>query len=216
MQKKKSLIALGLTAALLLTLFASCGKKGYSFGTDEKGRTMNEKTGVVYLIAPDCYGPLAVEEEVFGTSGSNVYYALQGVDPAKWLYGKLGMLFYAEDVTLPTLEQMNISRIALLSSDGSPVGEIKDEAVIREAVQGYAQGENEPYSGWIVPLTKHILRFEDASLGIYYEVNYLEYQGKSEGERVAYLYCRGEKRFVAVGDSLRTAVTAIIGAEETE
>lgn len=215
MRTAKGWLSLGL-AVLCLLSFSACGKKGDPFGADDQGRTVNEKTGVVYLVAPDCYAPIAVDEAVYGTSGTNVYHSLPGVDPAKWLYGELGMLLYAEGVTLPSLEQMTIGRISLRTSAGVEIGELRDETLIRTAVSGYVEGEDELYLGWITPLETYILRFEDPSLGICYEVNYLIYQGKTEQERVAYLYCRAEKRFVAVGEELRSAVTAIVGTEVSE
>ncbi|MBQ9086344.1 MAG: hypothetical protein IJY47_04065 [Clostridia bacterium] len=212
-QAKHRFLALSLVAVLLLSFLISCSKKGDRFGTDEQGRTMNEKTGVVYQIAPDCYAPIQVEEDVYGSSASNVYHAIVGADPTDWLYGELGMLLYAEDVVLPSLNQMKIDRIGVYDSSDSRLGELTDTAVIENAVSGYLEGENHPYSGLISPLAHYTLRFEDSSLGICYVVNYLEYAGESEEERVFYLYCRSAQRFVPVSDSLRNAVESVIGAE---
>ena len=208
----KKLFALALACVVLLLCICSCGEKGARFGTDAQGRTMNEKTGEVYLIAPDCYAPIGVEETIYGSSSSNVYHPIIGADPANWLYGEMGMLLYAEDVTLPTLDKMSVNRIFILDSAGGVMGEITDAPSITEAVSCYTQGTNEPYSGLISPLALYTLRFEDASLGICYVVNYLEYQGKTETERVAYLYCRSERRFVSVNDTLQAAVETVIGS----
>ena len=212
MKTMKKLVAFALVFVTLLLCFCSCSKKGARFGADELGRTMNEKTGEVYLIAPDCYAPMGVEEEIYGSSDSNVYHPIMGADPTKWLYGEMGMLLYAEGVSLPTLDQMAVSRILVLDSEGGAIGEITDPSSISEAVSCYTKGTNDPYSGLISPLGLYTLRFEDASLGICYMVNYLEYQGKTETERVAYLYCRAERRFVPVNDALKAAVEAVIGA----
>ena len=213
MNHMKKVLAIALAALTVTGLLSSCSKKGDQFGTDEQGRTMNEKTGIVYLIAPDCYAPISVEDTVYGSSASNVYHPITGADPTAWLYGEMGMLLYAEDVTLPTLGQMSVSRISVMDSAGGEMGAITEHGEISEAVTCYTQGENEPYMGFIQPLALYTLRFEDSSLGICYVVNYLEYQGKTEEERVAYLYCRSERRFVAASDTLLQAVSAVIGAE---
>lgn len=213
MKKRNKLLAAVLSLVILLLCFCGCAEKENPFGTDEQGRTMNEKTGIVYLIAPDCYAPISVEDTVYGSSASNVYHPITGADPTAWLYGEMGMLLYAEDVTLPTLGQMSVSRISVMDSAGGEMGAITERGEISEAVTCYTQGENEPYMGFIQPLALYTLRFEDSSLGICYVVNYLEYQGKTEEERVAYLYCRSERRFVAASDTLLQAVNAVIGAE---
>ena len=213
MKKVQKSFALSLAVGILFLCLFGCAEKGAQFGTDEQGRTMNEKTGDVYLIAPDCFAPIAIEEAVYGSSSSNVYHAVTGADPAKWLYGEQGMLFYATDVTLPTLEQMAIDRVSVLDSAGVAVGALSDTAEVLAAVLCYTEGTNETYLGVIQPLRLYTLRFEDSSLGICYVVNYLEYQGETEEERVAYLYCRSERRFVAVSDSLQGAVEAVIGVD---
>ena len=213
MNHMKKVLAIALAALTVTGLLSSCSKKGDQFGTDEQGRTMNEKTGIVYLIAPDCYAPISVEDTVYGSSSSNVYHPITGADPTSWLYGEMGMLLYAEGVTLPALDKMNVSRLVVLDSAGGGLGEITDGAKIGEAITCYTQGENEPYSGLLPPKALYTLRFEDPSLGICYVVNYLEYEGRAEGEKVPYLYCRSEKRFVAVSDGLRAVVESVIGAE---
>lgn len=213
MNHMKKVLAIALAALTVTGLLSSCSKKGDQFGTDEQGRTMNEKTGIVYLIAPDCYAPISVEDTVYGSSSSNVYHPITGADPTSWLYGEMGMLLYAEGVTLPALDKMNVSRLVVLDSAGGGVGEITDGAKIGEAISCYTQGKNEPYSGLLPPKALYTLRFEDPSLGICYIVNYLEYEGRTEGEKVPYLYCRSEKRFVAVSDGLRAVVESVIGAE---
>ena len=213
MNHMKKVLAIALAALTVTGLLSSCSKKGDQFGTDEQGRTMNEKTGIVYLIAPDCYAPISVEDTVYGSSSSNVYHPITGADPTSWLYGEMGMLLYAEGVTLPALDKMNVSRLVVLDSAGGGVGEITDGAKIGEAISCYTQGKNEPYSGLLPPKALYTLRFEDPSLGICYVVNYLEYEGRTEGEKVPYLYCRSEKRFVAVSDGLRAVVESVIGAE---
>ena len=213
MNHMKKVLAIALAALTVTGLLSSCSKKGDQFGTDEQGRTMNEKTGIVYLIAPDCYAPISVEDTVYGSSSSNVYHPITGADPTSWLYGEMGMLLYAEGVTLPALDKMNVSRLVVLDSAGGGLGEITDGAKIGEAISCYTQGKNEPYSGLLPPKALYTLRFEDPSLGICYVVNYLEYEGRTEGEKVPYLYCRSEKRFVAVSDGLRAVVESVIGAE---
>ena len=213
MKKRNKLLAAVLSLVILLLCFCGCAEKENPFGTDEQGRTMNEKTGIVYLIAPDCYAPISVEDTVYGSSSSNVYHPITGADPTSWLYGEMGMLLYAEGVTLPALDKMNVSRLVVLDSAGGGLGEITDGAKIGEAISCYTQGKNEPYSGLLPPKALYTLRFEDPSLGICYVVNYLEYEGRTEGEKVPYLYCRSEKRFVAVSDGLRAVVESVIGAE---
>lgn len=213
MNHMKKVLAIALAALTVTGLLSSCSKKGDQFGTDEQGRTMNEKTGIVYLIAPDCYAPISVEDTVYGSSSSNVYHPITGADPTSWLYGEMGMLLYAEGVTLPALDKMNVSRLVVLDSAGGGLGEITDGSKIGEAITCYTQGKNEPYSGLLPPKALYTLRFEDPSLGICYVVNYLEYEGRTEGEKVPYLYCRSEKRFVAVSDGLRAVVESVIGAE---
>ena len=54
MKKTQKCFALILSVGILFLCLLGCSQKVDQFGADEQGRTMNEKTGDVYLIAPDC------------------------------------------------------------------------------------------------------------------------------------------------------------------
>ncbi len=209
--KKIGICAVAALLCICSVLLSSCAK-GYRFGADEQGRTVNKKTGTAYNVAPACYQPIAVTEELYGSGDENTYYALAGVDPAQWLYGELGVLLYADGVTLPTLEQMNIGEIEMKENDITLSDRIMDASVIGEIISQYTSGENLTYLGGQAAVNI-VLRLLDRERGICYEINYLVYEPEDETEngvggeqgvtKNAFFYCRSEKRFVAVSESLR-------------
>ena len=189
-KSNKNIRLFGMIALLLVSslLLSSCSKKLVSSGADYK----DKKTDVVYEYAPFCYEAIAVSEEEYAKSGNNVFYAIEGQDPLKWLCEASGTVFYSKDVKLPALDKMNISYIDICTETSSVIVRttISDADDIKEIINSYLSEEPLTYSGDVAS-TVYKIRFADTSLGLYYSVSFLAY---SDGS--AYLFNRSENRFV--------------------
>lgn len=166
-----AVVAVLLTGALLL-----CGcSKGNKFEMSD-GKYVDKNSGITYNAAPACYEPIAVGEELYGTLKKAELYKIEGADPEKWLCEVNGTVFYADDVTLPTLGKMNISYAEVVLEDTVLVT-ITDSEVIASIVAAYEEGNavSRPYvaSAEDYEINWRI-RMADETLGIYYILSYVE------------------------------------------
>ena len=115
----KRKIGFGLTPLLLalVLLLCSCNVPGLK---EEDGRYTNNKTGVTYLEAPGCYRAASYMPDGAVARIKNkkvddvVLYAIsEKVAANQMLSTEDFRLFYAEGVTLPTLEEMDPTRILI-------------------------------------------------------------------------------------------------------
>lgn len=164
------------TVVILVAAMLFCGcSKGNKFEMSG-GQYVDKDSGIIYNAAPACYEPIAVGEELYGTLKKAELYKIEGADPEKWLCEVNGTVFYSNDITLPTLGQLNISYAEVVLEDTVLV-KITDSAVISGIVNAYENGSDvgRPYvaSAEDYEINWRI-RMADETLGIYYILSYVE------------------------------------------
>ena len=107
---KYSAIRVLLLALALLLLLPSCAKAPVL--ASENGVYVNKKTGVSYLAASANYEAVAIDKDTVVARmpdkkvGDDLFYRIPGTSTEHYLSNDFYELFYAADLTLPTLEQM--------------------------------------------------------------------------------------------------------------
>lgn len=206
----------GALALLLALCTVGCaGKNTLKMNSD--GSYVDKKTKVAYAIAPASYEPIASEGEAYGKIGDSDVYGVVGVDTSRLLCDSNGTVFYAESIELPTLDEMEISYVSLVSSDGTTLADVDSADVISALVNVYCMGNEirKPlYSEEGLSVSWH-LKFADSELGLFYALNYIELKEDyivtaSDGTKIdygnAFIFNRYENRCVAVGDLLSSYV----------
>ena len=217
---KRTFGLISLLLVLLLALTSCAG--GNKFEADGLG-FVDKKTDVNYNFAPLCYEPMALEEKIYGTDGDLEFYKIVGQDPLKWLGEADGGVFYAEGITLPTLDKMTVSRVELCT-DGNQTfvrDRITDSVDISELIAEYMAGESIYYPN-NSPSLSYKLRFADDTIGVYYCVDFVRYAEDYvvtvSGEEINYgtdfLYNRSEKKFIVAPETLSERVDALAGVTE--
>lgn len=219
MKKLSSIIALLLALVLLL---ASCGK-GNKFEAEGTG-FVDKKTKVTYKFAPLCYEPISLEEEIYGSDGELEFHEITGRDPRKWLGEASGGVFYSDDITLPTLDRMAITRVEICAA-GNQIfvrDTITDFAEISELIGEYMNAEaiSNPNNSALV---FYKLRFADHTIGVYYCVEFLRFSadyvvtsgGVEKNYGKDFLYNRSEDRFVKAPEFLSERIDALLGVGES-
>lgn len=207
--KEKNNILLKAVSVLLLVctvgaLLCSCGKGNKFLYQGEVFK--DKKTDVVYRYALACYEPISTEEEVYGSTDTTSFYALSGKDPLKWLCEESGTIFYAEDVTLPYIDEMDISYADICAETTSTITrqKIVDGGDLEAIINGYVEADGIYYLGK-TPESTFKIRFADTSLGIYYSLTFIRYAddytvyGEDSSETnygKDFLYNRFEDKFV--------------------
>lgn len=191
-------------AALLLTLVSILSSCTLFLDTLVYDKTVNiftdKKNGVKYTDAPSCYEPTALGKEYakWKSAGEDViFYEVEGMDPHMWLTEEGKTVFYAEDVTLPTLAQMAPHSIYVCVEQelSVAVAEITLAADITAVVTAWETGEAVAYPGTSPDSTFRIKFLSNQYPGIYYSLIYVSY---SDG--TSYLYSRDSGKCVAAGD----------------
>lgn len=145
----------------VLMLFCSCGKKSPAMEYNKANDTYtNPKTNIAYRPAPACYEATSRAGAVARLSKSKdaqmQLYAIQGVDTSRYLSGYYYELFYASDVTLPTLRELGAEKALFSKSQirDYAFSQIDDAAVLSKLV--------ELYEG--VSIDEDLLIFEDGTV----------------------------------------------------
>lgn len=216
--KKKNirqvLAAFAATAMLASVCLTSCSDKKNDFSFDS-GIYTDVRSDAKYYSAPGCYEPIATDPEVYGVINETKFHKIVGLDPEKWLCEPLGNVFYATDVTLPTLDKMDIARTEIVLEDEVLYTVTPDEA--QALIDAYAQGERLTRPVWTAESfdVNWRVRFVDETLGLYYVVAYLEFkedyiEKRDDGTEInhgkRFLYNRFEGVFVAVDGVLEEYV----------
>jgi len=121
---------------------SSCGKK---LITANGGDLYNKETGVTYKIAPSNYEAISWEKEVYMEDQKGIAYHRvlnsngQTADPPLWLYNyDLNRLLYnSNEVTLPTLSEMNPDSMSIYVEENVKIYlEVEeDKEVVRKAAE---------------------------------------------------------------------------------
>lgn len=133
----------------------------------------DKNTGVTYKVAPASYEAMAVTDELYASVGNAKLYKIDGADPEKWLSESTGSVFYAEDIELPSLAEMDVAYAEILL-DGVTLATLDNEFTLAKISAIFI--EEESFSRPMVA-TYEInwrVRFADESLGLYYTLAYVE------------------------------------------
>lgn len=215
------LLCLSLAILLLALSLVSCSK-GNKFKADGLGY-VDKKTKVVYALAPLCYEPIALEEDIYGTDGELEFYKIKGQDPLERVGEADGGVFYSEDLTIPYIDKMNVSRLEICTNAQQIYirDTVTDSSEISELINAYVSAEGIYYPNYAASRS-YKLRFADSSLGIFYCLEFIRYEKDyvytKNGEEINYgtdfLYNRYEEKFVPAPEALSSRIDAIIGSDE--
>ncbi|MBQ8332284.1 MAG: hypothetical protein IJX93_00750 [Clostridia bacterium] len=197
MKKSTKLAALLLASSMLASCAGSLVNLKY-----ENGQFYNQRLGVVYNVAPTNYQPRAIGDAYGYYKDSDMtLYQITGADPKEWLSQELAgsatSVFYSEDITLPTLEELGTTAIYLCTNTevSAAVAVIEDEAVISEVIDLFVNGKEAEWPLLGSELTLDIKFYSaDKYPHLYYNLFYGEFP---EGK---FLYDRNTKHCVEVGD----------------
>ncbi|MBQ8186304.1 MAG: hypothetical protein IJ037_05455 [Clostridia bacterium] len=197
MKKSTKLAALLLASSMLASCAGSLVNLKY-----ENGQFYNKRLGVVYNVAPTNYQPRAIGDAYGYYKDSDMtLYQITGADPKEWLSQELAgsatSVFYSEDITLPTLEELGTTAIYLCTNTevSAAVAVIEDEAVISEVIDLFVNGKEAEWPLLGSELTLDIKFYSaDKYPHLYYNLFYGEFP---EGK---FLYDRNTKHCVEVGD----------------
>lgn len=216
MTKNRYIIALVSMICVLATLLSSCAS-GNKFTVNKDGKYVDKKTDIVYLAADGCYEPIAITDKLYGRLDKVELYEIEGADPEKWLCEQSGTVFYAENVGLPTLEEMSVS-YALVVLEDVTLANISHRGTIEGLTDAYMNGISltKPYWSDDAYEINWRIRFYDETRGICYVLTYIEVKEDlivkdSEGNEINYgrkfFYNRFDSaRLVPAGDILESYV----------
>ena len=163
------------------------------------GSYIDSKNGIEYLSAPINYEPYSVSD-AYAECGDTVLYAIPGLRTDTWLsekYDGIGAVWYSSAITLPTLENFYAEDIRICTVDEITVqiGEITDKALVSSIVEAMTAYETvtPPQENFT---TYHLKITSNTYSCLYYDILYID-----DGVR-GYLYDRGTKRAVDIGDML--------------
>ena len=179
----------------------------------EDGKRFNKRLGLSYLAAPTNYEPVSVGEAYgYYEKADMTLYEIKGLNPKEWLTqsyaGSATTIFYDDDITLPTLAELNPGKIYITESESVTVsiGTVDDPAVIANVVDLFTNGT---YAEWplIDSYKIYELKFysEENYPHIYYNLTYGEFE---EG---VFLYDRNTKHCVMIGDALADFIPSAKG-----
>ena len=198
----KKFFAAMLSAALLLSLLASC-KANLVTLTYEDGQLVNKRAGLAYTPAPLNYEPASVGEEyAYYKKADMTLYEIVGLDPRQWLTeeyaGTATTIFHASDITLPTLRGMEPDKfyICISSTRTVSLATVEDAEVIAALIDLYENGEETEYPLAGATATYELKFHSEAYPNLYYNLNLGVFP---EGN---FIYDRQSKRSVELGGLL--------------
>jgi len=191
---KKTFLPLLFIIALLLTSCSQLIRITY-----KDGKYIDSANNIKYENASVSYEPVSEGTE-YARYNKTVLYTIPGTEPTEWLaekYEGIGSIFYSEAAVLPALSEFEAVKILIFVSgfNNLAVASIDDAEVIAELTDIIAAGEQteakNTYDSYSLKIASDKYPF------IYYNLVYII---SSDGER--YVYDRGTKRTVAVGNLL--------------
>ena len=172
MKMKKSLLFF--CTLLIAATLCSCAVNL----TEKDGNLVDSKNGITYRYAPFCFEPSHTDAEVYAKCKKlNLeLYPVTGQPTSEWiseLYEGIGGLWYADTITLPTLEEFGTDKvyICIESVITTSLGQITEKSDIDALIDAYVNGEQcaIPTSG-----KSYKLKFESPDYpGIYYNLLYI-------------------------------------------
>ncbi len=191
---KKTFLPLLLITAVLLTSCSQLIRITY-----KDGKYIDSANNIKYENASVSYEPVSEGTE-YARYNKTVLYTIPGAEPTEWLaekYEGIGSVFYSEKAFLPALSEFEAVKISIFVSgfNNLAVASIDDAEVIAELTDIIAAGEQIEAKNTDDSYSLKIA--SDKYPFIYYNLVYII---SSDGER--YVYDRGTKRTVAVGNLL--------------
>ena len=209
----------GVLLTCVLTSFSACGKTPVLTPTVDGGYE-NDKSNMQYFMADDCYEPASyIKDKVVAQNDGVDFFAVEGVKEESWLYSPdFGLMLYAKDQKLPTLEEMHCDAVHICLEDETTIEIYKEENInlVNAIVDAYLNGTE-----LIYPMKKasYSFRVKFASSEypwLRYGVIFLQYaedyivETKNENGEIVevnygknFLYNRSEGYFVAIGDEMQ-------------
>lgn len=178
--------------------------------TYKDGQFKNDRLDLAYTPAPSNYQPVSVGKAyAYYEEMDMTLYEIIGLDKKDWLTEDLSSgaasIFYSDDVTLPTLEEMNPTEIFVCSNTEVifALATIEDKEIIDALIDVFVNGEE---CEWpiIDSIATYDMKFHSEELypHLYYSLIYGEF---SSGK---YLYDRNTKRCVNIGTILDDDLTS--------
>lgn len=168
----------------------------YATFTPDGDAFVDGDTGITYYRAPSgAYEPVTYYNRVYGKWGDLTLHEIKGALKKEWLALELSHgicdIFYAEDVTLPSLSDFDTSRILVCVDTESDVDcliKITDEADLRAVTDELLASAEAPSLSANSGI--YTLRFESKTYPwLYYCVKYIV---GSDGSYCYYDYATGE------------------------
>ena len=163
----------------------------------------NAATGVNSSYAPSCYEAVEVGRKYAkwrNPSTTVMFYEINGADPELWMTEEGKTIFYAEQVILPELDEMEISE-ALVCVEGTntvALVSITNKLHLDEIIDAWQNAEAVEYSG-LTPERNYRVKFiSEKYPWMFFNLIYVEY---SDGS--SYLYCRDLGKCVPAGDIIK-------------
>lgn len=216
---------------LLLLVFCACLLCACSpvrkLKVNDNDTYTDRKTGVTYYPLSACYEPASLGKEYasFTLSGmTTVLHELGEQAPELFLASAYNGVYANEATIVPTLEEMDLSRVLIYAKTAStiPVHTLKatnsdDAALINALREAYLNGTRVSYPSFYTQKAAYTLHFEGSSLiDIHYCISYIEYSediyDEIDGQECNlgryFLYDRYNKICVAVDATLHNALTS--------
>lgn len=208
MNKFAKSVSLGLAVLLLSSCSGTLVNLKY-----EDGQMINKRLRLAYTPAPTNYEPVSVGEAYgYYEKSDMTLYEIKGLDPKEWLTqayaGSATTIFYSDDSTLPTLAELEPTKIYVTEGESVTVSinTVDDQAVINKVIDLFTNGT---YAEWplIDAYKTYELKFysEEKYPHIYYNLTYGEFE---EG---IFLYDRNTKHSVMIGDTLADFIPSAKG-----
>ena len=183
---------------IVMMVLVSCAQ-GNKF-VIKSGKFVDKATGLEYLSASWEYEAMAITDEIHGEYTDKYdltfYRVGSGVDPSKILTDEVGTVYYTNNVTLPTLEDVDSIGCADVCNEYDElVATVTDKAIVAEMVGLFLEGYNAYESMYFteaepaVSLNRRI-KFAYSELGIYYVLAYVEY-----AEDFCYYDANGQEKY---------------------
>ena len=172
----KVVLALTLAALMLCSCTVGLDKLEYDRTTNEY---TNGKTGIKYTDAPSRYEAVAVGEMYAKWKNSAttiVFHEMEGVDPEKWMTEPGKVLFYAEGVVLPEVDEMGINEILVCVEQEVAIAlvSIKNEEHISAIIDIWKNAEAVTYPA-LSPMRNFKVKMESPDYPwMYYNIDYIE------------------------------------------
>ncbi|MBQ9080318.1 MAG: hypothetical protein IJY27_04515 [Clostridia bacterium] len=194
--------AIALMLVMLMLTSCTLGLDKLEYDNDANTYT-DTKTGISYTDAPTRYEAVSVGEKYAkwrNSATTVIFHSMEGADPAEWLTESGKVLFYADGVTLPEPDEMDINKI-LVCVDGEHImtlASIENAEHIDSIIDTWQNAEAVEYPALTPTINYRIKMVSPTYPWMYYNLIYIEY---SDGG--CYLYSRDDGRCVEAGDLIR-------------